>query len=235
MSLLSLIADAAILVGIDEPLAVASSSADEIKQLRVISQQEGDELSRAFDWRKLKVQATITGDGSSEYWDLPDDFDRQQPGDNLWLADSPHLPLIGPISDESMLAIKASVSEPSRSVWRYFGDQVQIWPVLDAGENVSLEYRSSHWIVSADGQTVRNRWQVDTDIALIPERLMTLGVVWRWKAYKGLDYAQSFDTYEKEKMKAMRADGGFRTLRMSDSFNRDILDGRKNLYRVVGA
>jgi hypothetical protein len=233
MSLLSLIQDAAILVGIDEPSEVASSSDSELKQLRVISQQEGDELSRAFDWRRLKVQAQIVGDGSNEYWDLPDDFDRQQAGDNLWLADSPHLPLVGPISDESMLALKASTSQPSRSNWRYFGDQVQIWPILASGEVVNLEYRTTHWISSADGTTVRSRWVLDTDYALVPERLMTLGVVWRWKAYKGLDYAQSFQTYQTERMKAMRADGGFRTLRAATRFNNDILDGRKNLYRIT--
>lgn len=235
MSLLTLIQDAAILVGIDEPSAVASSSEAEIKQLRVISQQEGDELSRSHDWRKLKVQASITGDGVSEYWDLPDDWDRQQAGDNLWQQDSPHLPLIGPITDEEMLALKASTSEPSRPAWRYFGDQIQIWPILDSGEVIRMEYRSSHWIISSDGDTVRNRWVADTDTALIPERIMTLGIVWRWKAYKGLDYAQSFQTYQMERMKAARVDGGFRTLRMSTSFNQDILDGRKNLYSIVVA
>ena len=65
MSLLTLVQQAAILCGIEAPSAVASATDVTTAQFRVLAQQEGDELSRAFDWRRLKVQATITGDGTT--------------------------------------------------------------------------------------------------------------------------------------------------------------------------
>lgn len=233
MSLLTLVQDAATLVGIEAPSAVASATDVTTAQLRVLAQQEGDELSRAFDWRRLKVQATITGDGTTEYWDLPDDFDRQMAGDNLWLTSAPLIPLSGPVSDEEMLAMKSAPARPIRPIWRYFGDQLQIWPYLTSMQSCSLEYRSSHWISSSDGDTVRARWQADTDYALVPERIMTLGLIWRWKRAKGLDYAEEFNTYQMERTKAERADGGFRTLHAKEIFTRDSLTGRKNMYSVV--
>lgn len=232
MSLLTMCQDAALLVGLAEPSAIISSTEETSQQLRALAQQEGDELSRAHDWRTLKVQAEITGDGSTEYWDLPSDWDRQLPGDALWLDDSPQLPLVGPITDEDMLAMKAATANPSRPVWRYFGNQVQVWPILSSSQVVKLEYRSSHWISSSDGATVRSRWSADTDYALCPERIMTLGLVWRWKRAKGLDYSEEFESYQMEKTKAMRTDGGFRRIQMATGF-RDEPWTRKNDYRVV--
>lgn len=234
MSLLTLIADAAILVGIEEPSAVMASSTDEVKQLRVLAQQEGDELARSFYWRNLKASTTFTGTGAVQYFDLPDDWDAQIAGDALWQDDMPHTPLYGPVSDEVMLSLQASSSAPPRPVWRYWNsDRIEIYPTLALGVVVNLEYRSTEWISNAAGSDTYARWVADTDVARIPERVMTLGVVWRWKRAKGLDYAQEFQTYQVERMKATRADGGFRTLAMSTTFGRDVLDGRKNLYSVT--
>lgn len=233
MSLLQMVQDAAVLVGLDEPSSVMANTDVTFKQMRVLAQQEGDELSRAYDWRNLKVQADIVGDGSTEYWDLPDDFDRQQAGDNLWLRTAPFIPLTGPISDGDFLGMKAAPTRPIRPIWRYFGDQIQIWPVLADTQECTLEYRSSHWISNAGGTTIRTRWVEDTDFAIVPERIMTLGLVWRWKRAKGLDYAEEFNTYQLERTKAERADGGYRTLKAAELFNRDSLTGRKNLYSVV--
>ncbi len=233
MSLLTMIQDASLLVGLTEPDSVMSATSDEVKQLRAIAQVEGDDLSRAHDWRKLKTSASIAGDGSTEFWDLPCDWDRQQAGDNLWLEDSPHLPLIGPISDQEMLALKAADASPSRPVWRYFGDQIQIWPVLASTDTVRMEYRSSYWIASEDGTTIRSRWLLDGDTPLMPERVVMLGIVWRWKQYKGLDYAEPFNHYQKEKMKAIRNDVGWRTLRLATDSTADVSNMRKNLYRVT--
>lgn len=233
MSLLSIVTEAAALVGVDQPTAVANATDANAVQFRALAQQEGDELSRAHDWRRLKVQGSITGDGSTEFWDLPADYDRQMAGDNLWLSSRPMLALDGPISDQDMLSIKAGVQRPTVSVWRYFGNQLQVYPVLTATQVVTLEYRSSSWILAADGTTTRDAWVADTDTAVIPERIIKLGVIWRWKRSKGLDYAEEFATYQLERAKAARADGGFRTLRARESFS-TYQYGRRNAYTVTG-
>jgi hypothetical protein len=228
-----MVREAALLVGLSEPDTVMAATTDEIKQFRALAQQEGDELSRWYDWRKLKTGATITGDGTTTAWDLPCDWDRQLASDALWLDASPYQPLLGPISDQEWLAYQTAASAPSRPVWRYFGDQIQTYPAIENGQAVKLEYRSAYWIASADATTIRNAWVEDSDIALVPERIMKLGIVWRWKRAKGLDYAEEFATYEKERLKAERNDAGFRTLTMREGFG-DFYgrDPRRNAYRV---
>ena len=85
MSLLTLIQDAAPMCGVRQPSSVASNTDETVTKLKTIAQMEGDELARAHHWRRLKVQTTITGDGSTTTWPLPDDFDRHIAGDNIWL------------------------------------------------------------------------------------------------------------------------------------------------------
>lgn len=234
MSLLTMVREASLLVGLSEPDTVMAATTDEVKQFRALAQQEGDELSRWYDWRKLGVGATITGDGTTTAWDLPCDWDRQLASDALWLDASPYIALEGPLSDQAWIALQTAQSAPSRPVWRYFGDQIQTYPALGADEAVKLEYRSAYWIASADATTIRNAWVEDSDIALIPERIMKLGLIWRWKRAKGLDYAEEFQTYQMERLKAERNDKGFRTLNMAEGFGAwQMRDYRKNAYRVV--
>jgi hypothetical protein len=38
----------------------------------------------------------------------------------------------------------------------------------------------------------------DNDYSVLPERLITLGCIWRYKRALGLDYSEEFRTYEKE-------------------------------------
>ena len=76
MSLLTLTQDACALVGIDVPTAVVSSTDPTYTQFVYLAQYEGDEMNRAHKWRKQKVQASFTGDGSTTIWALPTDFER---------------------------------------------------------------------------------------------------------------------------------------------------------------
>ena len=48
---------------------------------------------------------------------------------------------------------------------------------------------------------------MDDDYPLLDSNLITLGVIWRWKKSKGLEYAEDFDTYEAAVSDAMARDG----------------------------
>lgn len=230
MSLLAIVQDACALIGIDAPTAVMSSGDTTYTQLASIAQVEGDELARFHDWRGLKVQATATGDGTSTYFDLPVDFDRWiSGGDPFWQDDSGRL-VYGPASDEKFTEAVAMNFDPVTPMWRLVGDQIQFHPAPESGYVIRTGYTSSYWIVDSLGTTRRSRWVADGDEASIPERLIVLGVVWRWKRIKGLDYAEEFRTHQMERLKAARADGGLATLNMGACTDHDW---RKNAYTVT--
>lgn len=216
MSLLTIISDASALCGLGTVSAVYTSTDLNVQQMMGLAQQEGDELCRFHDWRALKTAKTFTGTGATTYA-LPTDFDRLITGDALWLADSPLIALDGPVSDADMLAFKAASSTPSRPIWRLFGSSVEFYPALDTGEAANTEYLSSQWISSQDGLTNRTRWAADSDTARISERVITLGVVWRWKKAKGFDYAEDFRTHQVERLRAAAKDGGQRVIQLNET------------------
>jgi len=217
MSLLTCVQDAMVLCGFESPSAVYSSSDPTVSQFKTLSQVEGDILSRRYDWRALKVLGTMTGDGSSTEFSLPTDFDRFVAGFPLYLDESPQLPL-EMVTDDRMLALKVAQTNPTRPVWRLFGDAIEFYPAPETTDVIKIEYRSKYWIVDETLTTRQTRWTADTDVAVIPERLITLGVVWRYKQAKGFDYGEDFRTYQYEVTKAGSVDGGRQTIVMRSNF-----------------
>ena len=233
MTLLTIVQDAQAICGLEQATSAFGVTDPTISQFVALAQVEGDELSRFHDWRQMKVLATLTGDGTTTLWDLPEDFDRFAAGTVFWSTEDAGNALDGPISDLDLVALKAMDTEPPEPVWRLFGDQIEIWPALDSGEVVNTEYRSAFWILDNDATTRKARWTADTDTTVMPERLMTLGLAWRWKQAKGLEYSEAFRSYQLERSRAAMVDGGRGVIRMRDTFADDVAKmGRPAYYRV---
>lgn len=232
MSLLDIVKDAMELCEQPSPSTVFLNNDATVRQFKTLSQVEGDELSRAHDWRDLKVSATMAGDGTSTDFVLPSDFDRFHPGITWWRNNTPDWPLIGPVTDEQWLAQKAAGIQANPPIWRFFGPLIEFYPAPPVGESYSTEYRSSFWVASADRSKRRNRWAADTDISILPERIMVLGIIWRWKKSKGFDYAEDFRSYELAKARAGLSDGGRPVIRLMEGYE-DIRRARRNDVRVI--
>ena len=228
MSLLTLTQDACALLGLTVPTAVASSTDPTYSQLLYFAQYEGDELDRAYKWRKQKVQASFTGDGTTTVWALPTDFERFTTEQRR--QSSVLLGLQGPVSDDEFLDAYVRNFNPTIPYWRLFGDNIETVPAVKLSQVVTFEYISTYWVTDSGG-TAKARFTLDTDLSLIPDRLITLGICWRWKRAKGLDYAEEYRTYQMEKARAMHTDGGTPRLRMGEGadYNHPYM---KNAYSV---
>lgn len=64
----------------------------------------------------------------------------------------------------------------------------------------------------ADG-TLTGAFTADDNEFLLDDRLLTLGLIWRWKAQKGLDYSEDLQTYEIALAQAQVRDRGNFALR----------------------
>jgi hypothetical protein len=199
MSLLSIVNNAFLeLSGVANNYPSVYTSLDSSAALLMqLAQRTGDDVARRWGWKNLKVPGGITGDGKTTVWALPSDWASL--GESSLLVSNlyPLLPLAGPIMPERLLLLKALPAMPIRPLWRMIGGNIEIWPALAAGELVTLEYRSSCWVLDVDGATRRPRWTADLNTSLIDESLIELGVIWRWKEAKGLQYAERFAEYER--------------------------------------
>jgi hypothetical protein len=202
MSILSIVQDAAVNCGFQSIPATAVSNANQdVQQLVIFAKNAGRELMERANWVNLDTAGTVTGDGVSTLFQLPIDWDRFSPGDKsprgaLVSNKFPLLPLYGPINTEDLNLLKALPASTVRPVWRIIGGALEIWPALSAGEIVTFNYFSQYWIMNAGRTVSRPAWQADDDFSLINEDTIMKGTVWRWKASKGLQYAEEFRAYE---------------------------------------
>lgn len=202
MSILSIVQSAAIRAGITPvPTAAVSSTNQDVQQLVLFAQDAGRELMERANWVNLDTAGTVTGDGISTLFQLPQDWTRFSPSDKsphgaLVSSKRPLVPLYGPINTEDLNLLKALPASTVLPVWRIIGGALEIWPALSLGELVTFNYYSSFWIMNAARTVSRATWQADDDFGLINEDTLMKGVVWRWKASKGLQYAEEFRAYE---------------------------------------
>lgn len=165
----------------------------------------------------LNAPATQTGAGQFTFgqsdYALPSDF--KTPVDNTFWDRSRFWSMRGPMSPQQWQLYKSSVIGRA-SIQRRFrfrrsptaGMVLSIDPVpTDNGSALVFEYVSNAWCQSSGG-TAQTSWQADTDVGILDEYLIELGLLWRVLRRKGLSYADELDEYETEVAKAMSKDGG---------------------------
>lgn len=188
MTFLSVCEQVAPKIGLDVPTTVIGNTDEEIVELIEVARDSVQSLLKARDWQVLKKVATVaTGDGSTEAFDLPSDFDRMPVTANIRSTR-----LIGPyrhIADaDEWLEIDIRDYEQTTGVWMLMGGQLQIKPAPPATEVIKYFYQSSAVVLDADNTTTRDFFDDDDDTLRIPERLLRLDMIWRWRQSHGLEW-----------------------------------------------
>lgn len=186
---------------INRPSAVVGSSDDQVTQMLALLNREGKELSARQGinggWPQLRKLHTITTVADQANYAFPSDlqyfinttgWDRTQ----KW-------PLRGPVSPQEWQVLKSGTigSVGPRTRFRIMAGEIYFDPTpASAGDTLVLEYYSDGWCESTGG-AAQTLWQADTDVPVLPDDCFILGLMWRFKRAKGLDYGQERDTYEK--------------------------------------
>jgi hypothetical protein len=164
----------------------------------------------------LTKPASSTGSGQFTFgqsdYALPSDFKR--PIDNTFWDRSRFWSMRGPMSPQQWQLYKSSVIGKA-SIQRRFrfrnisGTMVlSIDPVpTDNGSYLVFEYVSTAWCKSSTG-TLQPQWLADTDLGVLDEELLKLGIEWRMLKRLGMAYADELDEYDTAIDKALGSDGG---------------------------
>jgi len=209
MSLLTIVQDAAVLLGLQQPTAVIASTDLATKKLLKLANQAGRELSRYHDWQALIVEQAYTSIATEEQTNaLPStDYGRMVYNPEIWDRTS-NIRIVGPTPQRYWALLKTGVAGGLSGYWRIIGNELRILPVMSAGHTLGFEYISKRWAESGAGvrqETFLN----DSDTALVPEDLITLEIIWRFRQSRGFaQYAEDLSTCEREKEKAAAADRG---------------------------
>lgn len=235
MTLLSICQDAADEAGLFRPSTIVGSTDDTARRLLAYAKREVSELARCHEWTILTLPHTITTVASDAEYDLPSDYDRMI-SDTVWDV-SDNEPIRGPLTAQEWQSIKNSFLGSGVVNRRYrlrratggVTKQFYVDPTPStAGESLLFEYISNKPILDTDGSTTKTAWAVDTDTCLLPEYVVTMGVVWRMLRRLGVDYATELAEYERARDREIARDTTASALSLvpSRSINR-LLDASR--------
>lgn len=198
MTLLTIISDAATELNVTPSTNVIASSDPSIKQLLALANKEGKELARRFDWQILTNEATFatvaTETQVASVTTTFPNFLRIVNG-SMWNR-SQFQPVRGPYDAAKWQQRKSTgVQTGFGNAFRIRGGALLFHPNPAAGENIYFEYISDKWCQST-AAVLQDAWAADDDVAILDEEIIRLGIVWRWRKAKGLDYGEDFRTYE---------------------------------------
>ena len=214
-NLLSIVQDAADEIGIPRPNAVVGSSDAQARQMLRLANADGKALARRHDWQKLIIEKTITATATEEQaGGIPVDFDRIIPG-SFWNR-SQDRQVAGPLSPQRWQLLQSGLIIMPYDCFRIRGGDLLMNPTPTAGDSLAYEYVSTYWCGGADHEGVPTQaaWASDTDVSFLDDELHTLGLIWRYKRARGLDYAEEFAAYEARYASIAGVDGGQATLDM---------------------
>ena len=227
MSLLTIVQKACTRIGILSPNQVVGNQDNQIIQLLALCNEEGEDLATRFAWTALQLNTTFGTVAAESQGAMA----TIAPGYSYIVNDTIYnrtlrRPVYGPLSEAGLAEAKAmNINGP----WNRFiiqGGLLKFNPIPTAGQTCAFDYITSNWCTDSTGVTGRDTWALDSDISRLNEPLIVLGLVWRWRAAKGLDYAEDYNKYERRVADTFARDGGKPILDMNsggNSYNPNIV------------
>lgn len=209
------------------PTTVVGSSDPQITQIMGLLEEEGDDLASRHPWQGITFEAALTTtatENQGAMTAIASNGFKYVKNETLWDR-STRLVIAGPLDAKDWQKMKALFATGPRYRYRIRGDHLLVNPVPPAGESWYFEYGSENWILAVDGTTYKSAFTLDTDTFILPEKLFTAGLRWRWLREKGMDYAELFRTYETQVQDAMGRDGSKPRLAMDDQPNAGPVPG----------
>jgi hypothetical protein len=221
-NLLSLAQDVADRVGLVRPTVVIGNSDAQVRNVLACAQQEGREQARRTGWQAITKEKTFTTIAQeSQTGALPTDFDRFVPG--TFYNRTRSRIVTGPLTAQEYADYKGRLTSIVYEAFRVRGDAILLLPTPTAGETMAFEYVSKWWAGTAsDTAPTLEQFAADTDENFLDDELFRLGMVWRFKKSRGLDYGEDHQSYEMHLAQVMGRDGGTRTLNMGGRVDRRV-------------
>lgn len=199
--------------------AVVASTDPQIVQLLALLNEEGQTLAEETDWQALTAEATFTTAATETQGALS----TIAPGckfiinDTIWNR-TLRMPVFGPDSPQLWQQQQAMYYAGPWNQYRVRGGNIIFVPVPTAAQSCYFEYVSKNWVTLAAGGTA-SAFAADGDTALLDEQLLEMGLIWRWKQVKGLDFDADYKKYERRVYNAKARDASRATLNLAGNQN----------------
>lgn len=194
MSLLTICQNVCAVVGWPRPNAIAANTDATAQQIFALANLELQRLSERFCWPHLEVEYPFaTAAGQSTYY-FPADF--RVLAENAIFDASEYYAVKGSQGLPYWQLLKyGKLGSLARTRFRVvYPDGVEITPApVNVRNFIAVYYSKNYAANSAGGATPR--YVADSDVSRIPEQYIELGLMWRFRRAKGLDFSAELAEY----------------------------------------
>lgn len=192
MSLLTIVQNVSRRLGLDIPPAVVGTTDPAVYQLQGLLEEIGTKLVADYNWQALRKATNWTAVAGADQGTLAS---RTGPGYKAVVAGTfwdftLRRPIFGPISDQDWQMLQAFQPGGPLYQYRISGNRVQINPPMPVGDSLGWIWESEWWVADLNGVATGQTFTADSDIALLPENMLEVGLQARWNQEKGLPYAE---------------------------------------------
>lgn len=197
MSLGSICANVLSETGWQALTGIAANTDATAQQIFAIANTELKQLSKAFTWPHLEQEYLFNTvvDQASYTW--PEDFRVAIFGSVFDTTE--YYKVRGSINIEDWNMLKYGLlNQISRETFRlgYSGTEptIELSPPPSSVRALVALYSSKYYAQDIAG-TRKEKYEADSDVSVIPEDLIELGVKWRFRRAKGLDFSAELSEY----------------------------------------
>lgn len=194
MSILSVCQEASVVLSQDNPSSLFSNTDKFAQEMRVLAYEAARDIATACDWQTLTTLQTMTGDGTKTAFDLPSNYDRMPIKARVMTSQFAE-PLIMASDLDEWLELQLFAFTAFPGYYIILGGQMQFMPALSSGIAAKFFYQRNTIVKGQDG-TLKTAFTADDDTFILPERLLKLSLIWRWRAQKRYEYAEDMSNYE---------------------------------------
>lgn len=216
MSCLTIVQSVCQELGINVPNAVVTSADPQVLQMYALLNKEGKALRDrpAQGWQALQLQATFTTVATEIQVAIETAAPNYRFITNNTIWDrSNRRPIFGPLTPQQWAFQKGWYAVGPYSQYRVENGNILFQPIPAAGNTCAFEYVTRAWVT--DGSSTYTEFTADTQTSLLNEELLKLGLLYRWKQVKGLDYSENKIEYEDRVNQAIARDTPKSILNMS--------------------
>jgi len=203
MTILTAIQEACLALALSKPLTALDDDPTAMRLLG-FAHEAGDDIAKRGDWRRM-LETTSAAAGPIA---LPADFERLVPGGAVNIILPSPSPVRGPLSSDQMAAISSGRFGATAACYYTMRGSTIVLSRALSGETVSVDWVRRQWITDDTGTVYRLRAAADADVLLFPDRLLTKGVIWRFKRETGLQYQDEMAEWEADLAMHLRQDRG---------------------------
>lgn len=170
------------------------------------------DIAERQDWQALTRVYRLSSDGVSTEYPFPSDYSRQlvdsalQDPENFAFGYTQ----ITDINDFLHREMRGFMPYPGG--WIMYDNKFHFVPPPRTGVAAVFPYITKNYARSVDGAS-KSAFTTDSDEFLLEERLLTLGLVWRWRENKKLDYTGDMERFEEALAEVGTKDRGSRIIR----------------------